>query len=104
MPRKMKIRKLKLFYCQNNALFQAKELWRDMFLSNLSLLHESKNSVGLLVLNFRIWWHHVKTKNSMFYVPSQKIKLIKDKFDERASVCISKVNFLGQEKSVCCPY
>ena len=63
MSRTMKIRKLKLFYCQKNAWYQAKELWRDIFLSNLSL-NEVKNSVGLPILNFTIWWRHVKTKNN----------------------------------------
>ena len=32
----------------------------------------------------------------MFDVPSQKIKLIKEKVDTRASVCISEVNFLWE--------
>ena len=43
MSRTMKIRKLKLFYCQKNARYRAKELLRDIFLGNLSL-KEGKNS------------------------------------------------------------
>ena len=54
MSRTMKIRKLKLFYCQKNAQYRVKELCRDIFLGNLSL-NEGKISVGLPVLNFRIW-------------------------------------------------
>ena len=37
-----------------NARYRAKELRRDIFLGNLSL-NEGKISVGLPVLNFRIW-------------------------------------------------
>ena len=62
MSRTMKIRKLKLFYCQKNARYRAKELWRDIFLGNLSL-KEGKNSVGLPVLILEFWWRHVQTKN-----------------------------------------
>ena len=62
MSRTMKIRKLKLFYFQKNARYQAKELCRDIFLGNLSL-KEGKNSVGLPVLILEFWWRHVKTKN-----------------------------------------
>ena len=72
--RTMKIRKLKLFYCQKNARYRAKELCRDIFLGNVSL-NEGKISVGLPVLNFRIWWRHVKTKcqmgNRSFYAEFQ---------------------------------
>ena len=50
----MKIRKLKLFYCQKNARHRAKDLRREIILGNLSL-NEGKISVGLSVLNFRIW-------------------------------------------------
>ena len=64
MSRTMKIRKLKLFYCQKNARYRAKELWRDIFSGNLSL-KEGKNSVGLPVLILEFWWRHVQTKNSM---------------------------------------
>ena len=64
MSRTMKIRKLKLFYFQKNARYRAKELWRDIFLGNLSL-KEGKNSVGLPVLILEFWWRHVKTKNSI---------------------------------------
>ena len=63
MSRTMKIRKLKLFYLQKNARYRAKELWRDIFLGNLSL-KEGKNSVGLPVLILEFWWRHVKTKNN----------------------------------------
>ena len=66
MSRTMKIRKWKLFYCQKNARYRAKELCWDIFLGNLSL-NEGKFSVGFSVLNFRIWWRHVKTKNTSFY-------------------------------------
>ena len=66
MSRTMKIRKLKLFYCQKNARYRAKELWRDIFLGNLSL-NEGKNSVGLPVLILEFWWRHVQTKNSNFW-------------------------------------
>ena len=46
----------------------------EIFLGNHSLNElQGKNSVGNLMTC------HVKTKNSMFYVPSQKVKLIKDK-------------------------
>ena len=62
MSRTMKIRKLKLFYCQKNTRYRAKELWRDIFLGNLSL-KEGKNSVGLPVLILEFWWRHVQTKN-----------------------------------------
>ena len=62
MSRTMKIRKLKLFYCQKDARYRAKELWRDIFLGNLSL-KEGKNSVGLPVLILEFWWRHVQTKN-----------------------------------------
>ena len=62
MSRTMKIRKLKLFYCQKNARYRAKELRRDIFLGNLSL-KEGKNSVGLSVLILEFWWRHVQTKN-----------------------------------------
>ena len=54
MSRTMKIRKLKLFYCQKNARYRAKELCRDIFLGNLSL-KEDKNSVGLPVLILEFW-------------------------------------------------
>ena len=54
MSRTMKIRKLKLFYCQKNARYRAKELRRDIFLGNLSL-KEGKNSVGLPVLILEFW-------------------------------------------------
>ena len=54
MSRTMKIRKLKLFYCQKNARYRAKESWRDIFLGNLSL-KEGKNSVGLPVLILEFW-------------------------------------------------
>ena len=63
MSRTMKIRKLKLFYCQKNARYWVKELWRDIFLGNLSL-KEGKNSVGLPVLILEFWWRHVQTKNN----------------------------------------
>ena len=62
MSRTMETRKLKLFYFQKEARHQAKKLWTDIFLGNLSL-NEGKNFVGLPVLNSRIWWHHVETKN-----------------------------------------
>ena len=62
MSRTMKIRKSKLFYCQKNARYRAKELWRDIFLGNLSL-KEGKNSVSLPVLILEFWWRHVQTKN-----------------------------------------
>ena len=58
----MKTRKFKLFYFQNETWYRAKKLWKDIHLGNLSL-NEGKHSVGLAVLNFRIWWRHVKTKN-----------------------------------------
>ena len=61
-----KFRKLKLFYCQKNERYRAKELPRGIFLGNLSS-NEGKISVGLPVLNFRIWWRHVKTKNWTFW-------------------------------------
>ena len=64
MSRMMKIRKFKLFYFQKNARYRAKELWRDIFLGNLSL-KEGKNSVGLPVLILEFWWRHVKTKNQL---------------------------------------
>ena len=79
MSRTMKIRKLKLFYCQKNARHRAKELWRDIFLGNLSL-KEGKNSVGLPVLILEFWWRHVQTKNrptiyvETFFQSSQHIK------------------------------
>ena len=44
MSRAMKTRKLKLFYCQKNARYHAKELRRDVFLGNLSL-NGGKNSM-----------------------------------------------------------
>ena len=66
MSRTMKIRKLKLCYCQKNARYRAKELWRDIFLGNLSL-KEGKNSVGLPVLILEFWWRHVQTKNSVIH-------------------------------------
>ena len=53
MSRTMKIRKLKLFYCQKNARFRAKELWRDIFLGNLSL-KEGKNFCRPPGFDFRI--------------------------------------------------
>ena len=62
MSRTMETRKLKLFYFQKEARHQAKKLWTDIFLGNLSL-NEGKNFVGLPVLNSRIWWRHVETKN-----------------------------------------
>ena len=62
MSRTMKIRKLKLSYCQKNAWYRAKELWRDIFLGNLSL-KEGKNSVGLPVLILEFWGRHVQAKN-----------------------------------------
>ena len=65
--------KLKLFCCQKNARYRAKELWRYIFLGNLSL-DEGKISVGLLVLNIGNWWRHVKTKN--WLNPHIKLKLI----------------------------
>ena len=67
MSRTMKIRKLKLFYCQKNARYRAKELWRDIFLGNLSL-KEGVNSVGLPVLILEFWWRHVQTKNWRPYI------------------------------------
>ena len=72
MSRTMKIRKLKLFYCQKNARYRAKELWRDIFLGNLSL-KEGKNSVCLPVLILEFWWRHVQTmlpvwKSDNFFV------------------------------------
>ena len=48
MSRTLKIGKLKWFYCQKTARYRA------IFLGNLSL-NEGKISVGLPVLNFRIW-------------------------------------------------
>ena len=42
MSRTMKIRKLKLFYFKKNARYRAKELWRDIFLGNLSLKEGKK--------------------------------------------------------------
>ena len=47
---------------KKNARYRAEELWRDIFLGNLSL-DEGKISVGLLILNIGNWWRHVKTKN-----------------------------------------
>ena len=44
MSRAMKTRKLKLFYCQKNARYHAKELRRYVFLGNLSL-NGGKNSM-----------------------------------------------------------
>ena len=73
MSRTMKIRKLKLFCCQKNARYRAKELWRYIFLGNLSL-DAGKISVGLLVLNIGNWWRHVKTKN-WIRVKSERISL-----------------------------
>ena len=70
MSRTMKIRKLKLFYCQKNARYRAKELWRDIFLGNLSL-KEGKNSVGLPVLILEFWWRHVQTKMFISVVVNQ---------------------------------
>ena len=64
MSRTMKIRKLKLFYCQTNAPYRAKELWSDVFLGNLSL-KAGKNPVGLPVLILEFWWRHVQTKNRL---------------------------------------
>ena len=61
MSRTMKIRKLKLFYCQKNARYRAKELWRDIFLGNLSL-NEGKNSVGLPIFGDVTW----KTRMACF--------------------------------------
>ena len=66
MSRTMKTQKLKLFYFQKNARYHAKELWRDIFLGNLSL-KEGKNSVGLPVLDFRIWWRHMKTNDAFIH-------------------------------------
>ena len=54
MSRTIKIRKLKLFRCQKNARYRAKELGRDIFLGNLSL-KEGKNSAGLPVLILEFW-------------------------------------------------
>ena len=53
MSRTMKIRKLKLFCCQKNARYRAKELGRDIFFGNLCL-KEGKNYVGhpVLILEF----------------------------------------------------
>ena len=54
--------RLKLFYCQKNWRYRAKELWRDIFVGNLSL-KDGKNSVGLPVLILEFWWRYVQTKN-----------------------------------------
>ena len=62
MSRTMKTRKLKLFYFQKEVRHRAKKLWKGTFLGAL-FLNEDKNFVGLPVLNSRIWWRHVKTKN-----------------------------------------
>ena len=53
MSRTMKIWKLKLFCCQKNAQYRARELGRDIFLGNLSL-KEGKNAVGPPGFDFRI--------------------------------------------------
>ena len=62
MSRTMKIRKLKLFHFQKNAPYRAKELYRNIFLGNLSL-NEGKISVGLPVLILEFWWRVTSREN-----------------------------------------
>ena len=73
MSRTMKIRKLKLFYFQKNARYQAKELCRDIFLGNLSL-KVGKISVGF---DFRIL---VTSRENQEYTikrsPQEKVRIV----------------------------
>ena len=92
MSRTMETRKLKLFYFQKKARHRTKKLWTDIFLCNLSL-NEGKYFVGLPVLNSRIWWRHIKTKNLKKIPPYARERTCVNDQDRREEIEIFLLPF-----------